>query len=145
MQNYLRGYAGFVGIGSAFLMPFSAFAVDTIQRIFCTLGQLVATATPIVAGLSLLAFFWGLAMYLFSLSAGEGSSSHSTYGMPSTPQGKRAGRTIMLYGVIVLFVMVSVWGLVKILQATFGITGGENITPPRLTSEPITIPQPSCN
>jgi hypothetical protein len=27
----------------------------------------------------------------------------------------------------------------------FGITGSETITPPRLTSEPITIPQPSCN
>ena len=145
MRINLTRYIGFVATGTAFLMPLSAFAVDTLQIVLCKLGQLVATATPIVAGLSLLAFFWGLAMYLFSLSAGEGSSSHSTYGMPSTPQGKRAGRTIMLYGIIVLFVMVSVWGLVKILQATFGITGEEPIRPPTIGDVRVTIPAPSCN
>jgi hypothetical protein len=65
--------------------------------------------------------------------------------MPSTPQGKRAGRTIMLYGVIVLFVMVSVWGLVNILRATFGITDADNnITPPTLGGVRVTIPTPSC-
>lgn len=130
---------------AGFLIPHYAFAVTTLEAIFCTLGSLVGQLTPIIAALALLAFFWGLAMYLFSLSAGEGSTSHSTYGMPASGQSKRQGTTIMLYGVIVLFVMVSVWGIVAILQQTFELQGGGTIQPPRILEERIQPPTtPSC-
>lgn len=128
----------------AFLFPSFAFAADDLQGVFCILGQLVLQLTPIVFALALLAFFWGLAMYMFSLSGGDGAAAHSAYGAPASPQGKQSGRTIMMWGLIVLFVMVSVWGLVKILQTTFGINGG-SITPPSLTGTTFTLPEnPSC-
>ena len=63
-------------------------------------------------GIALLGFFWGLAMFIFSAGAGD--------------EGKRAeARSIMIYGVIALFVMVSVWGLVGFLGNTVGITPGQ--------------------
>ncbi len=59
--------------------------------------------------LALIFFFWGLAKYI--LSAGD-------------EEKKTEGRNIMIYGVIALFVMVSVWGLTTLLGNTFGVTGG---------------------
>lgn len=121
------------------LAPSLAFAA-TLQEIFCTVGALIMLVTPMVVGLALLAFFWGLAMYMFSLSGGEGTAAHSAYGAPASPQGKQTGRTVMLYGIITLFVMVSVWGIVNLLQVTFGVGGG-SIQPPSLTGRPAPAPQ----
>ncbi len=118
------------------LVPRNVFAVDTLQDIFCTLGGLVIMATPMVVALALLGFFWGLAMYMFSMASGDGAAAHSAYGMPATPQSKNTGRTIMVYGIVVLFVMLSIWGIVNILQTTFGVGGG-SITPPTIAGAQI--------
>ncbi len=126
-------------IAIAFLFPSLAFAADDLQGLFCDIGALVMLVTPMVVALALLGFFWGLAMYMFSLSGGEGTSAHSAYGAPASPQGKQTGRTVMLYGIITLFVMVSIWGIVNILQQTFDVGGG-SITPPSLTEHGIAPP-----
>jgi|CXWL01.1.fsa_nt_gi hypothetical protein len=121
------------------LFPSFAFAADNLQQLFCTIGSLVMLVTPMIVALALLGFFWGLAMYMFSLSGGEGTSAHSTYGAPASPQGKQTGRTVMFYGIITLFVMVSIWGIVNILQQTFDVGGG-SITPPSLSEHGIAPP-----
>jgi|SRR3989338_6049726 len=54
--------------------------------------------------LALIYFFVGLVKYI--MSAGD-------------EEAKGAGRSIMINGVIALFVMVSVWGLVNVLKNTF--------------------------
>jgi hypothetical protein len=137
---------------SAFLFPAFAFAdgSTTIQDILCTAGKLIGQATPIIAALSLLAFFWGLAMYLFSLSGSSDAASHmgGGYGIQAaaSPQGKKMGRTIMVYGIIVLFVMVSIWGIVGLLQQTFGLSSGGTLTPPRIGNVNYpTITAPACH
>lgn len=43
---------------------------------------------------------------------------------------REEGRKFMIYGIIALFVMVSVWGLVSILQGTFGL--GNSVLIPQL-------------
>mgnify|MGYP001276423118 CR=1 FL=1 len=77
-----------------------------IVDIVGVVGQLIRTATPIVVALALLYFFWGLAKYI--LAAGD-------------EEAKTEGRSIMIWGIIALFVIVSVWGLVGVLNTTFGI------------------------
>lgn len=62
---------------------------------------------PLVFALALLLFFWGVAKYIWS----EG-------------QGKEDGRKIMIWGVVALFVMTSVWGIVRFIQQDF--LGGSN-------------------
>lgn len=62
--------------------------------------------------LAIVVFFWGLIKYL--VNAGE---------------EKSAGLTIMFYGVIAIFVMVSIWGIVRLLQNTFGVTSTDPIIP----------------
>ncbi len=59
---------------------------------------------PLAFILSLLFFFWGVAMYIRS----EGT-------------GKEEGKKIMIWGVVALFVMSSVWGLVTFLRVELGI------------------------
>ncbi len=57
--------------------------------------------------LAIVVFFWGLIKYLFVGGA----------------EGKAEGLKIMFYGVVTIFVMISVWGLVELLQYTFGVRG----------------------
>jgi len=56
--------------------------------------------------LGVLFFIWGLAFYILSAADEE---------------KKKEGRNIMVWGVVALFVMVSVWGLVNLLQNTLEI------------------------
>ncbi|MES2214257.1 MAG: pilin [Patescibacteria group bacterium] len=69
-------------------------------------GNIVQALIPIVAGLALLYFFWGLATFI--RSAGD-EKKHAD------------GINIMKYGLIALFVMVSVWGIVGFIQGELGL------------------------
>lgn len=103
----------FVGGSLLLLTPMIVLAQD-LGSILETITDLVSAATPIIVALALLFFFWGLALYI--LNAGN-------------EEKKAQGRSIMLWGVIAIFVILSVFGLVAVLQNTFGIQQGETITP----------------
>ena len=61
---------------------------------------------PLVFALAVLMFVWGVVQYVIN-SAEEAK--------------KEKGRQFMLWGIIALTVMVSIWGLVKIVGGTFGV------------------------
>lgn len=67
----------------------------------------------IIITMAIIVFFWGLVQYL--LNVGE---------------EKHKGLIMMFYGLIALFVMVSVWGIIHLLQATFGVSGQNSIILP---------------
>ena len=73
---------------------------------------------PVVFGLGVLAFFWGLVRYLFG-------SDHD----------KEQAKKTMLWGVVAIFIMAAIWGLVRFIGQTFGVstdTGApqaENLNP----------------
>ncbi len=90
---------------AAVFVPVLAFAqTKDLNFAASKIGALISTATKIVYGLAFLAFFWGLAMYLFK--AGD--------------DDKKKGIQIIITSIIVIFVMTSIFGIVKVLQATFG-------------------------
>ncbi len=62
--------------------------------------------------LAIVVFFWGLIRYL--VNAGEEKSE---------------GLQIMFYGVIAIFVMVSIWGIIRLLQSTFKVTSTDPVIP----------------
>ncbi|OGG53245.1 hypothetical protein A3C20_03330 [Candidatus Kaiserbacteria bacterium RIFCSPHIGHO2_02_FULL_55_25] len=64
--------------------------------------------------LAIVVFFWGLIKYLFGLDSSESKSE---------------GLQIMMYGVIAIFVMVSIWGIIRLLQNTFKVTSTDPIIP----------------
>lgn len=108
-----------IPFGILAMFPIVAMAQGTnLTNIVDTIGNLIAQITPIIVGLALLYFFWGLAKYV--LSAGD-------------EEKKTEGRNIMIWGIIALFVMVSVWGLVQVVASTLNVdTGGGSGTIPRV-------------
>lgn len=76
---------------------------DIIRRVY----YLVDIAIPIAFALALLAFFWGLAHFILLKSGSE--------------TAREDGSRIMIWGVVALFVMTSIWGIVRFMQGELGI------------------------
>ena len=91
------------------LVPGIAFAQASGFTIITDIGNLVSLLTPVIVALALLFFFWGLAKYI--LAAGDETA-------------QAAGKQIMIWGIIALFVIVAVWGLVQVLASTFKVDTG---------------------
>lgn len=72
----------------------------------------------IMAGLALLVFFWGLVKFISK--AGDAKAVDE-------------GKTLMIWGVIALFVMISVWGIIRFIQGEL-LPGEDFTTPPKIPS-----------
>ncbi|MDR3571558.1 MAG: hypothetical protein P4L81_05210 [Candidatus Pacebacteria bacterium] len=91
-------------------------ALASAQSLLNTLGffnTLLNAAIGLMVTLAIIAFFYGLIKYLFT----------------GATEGKADGLKVMLYGVITIFVMVSIWGLVRLLQSTFQVTSTTPVIP----------------
>jgi hypothetical protein len=86
---------------SALALPAVA-AAQTVQGVLNTFGQIINILVVLAIGVAIVVFFYGMIKYL--LSAGE---------------KKAEGLQLMLYGIVAIFVMVSIWGLVRLLGNTF--------------------------
>jgi len=95
--------------------PTVVFGATTIESIVVDIGLIIQTATPIVVALALIFFFYGLTKYILNASDEE---------------KKKEGRSIMIWGIIALFVIVSVWGLVRVIGNTFNIDREQTISVP---------------
>ncbi len=92
--------------GIAFLVPvFALAAVDSVQSLGTFVISLINTvAVPLVFALAFIFFIWGVFQYFIMGGANE--------------EARDKGKQLMLYGLIGFFVMISVWGLVRILTGT---------------------------
>ncbi len=78
-----------------------------LQDLLCYVTSIINGAViPLIFALALVMFIWGVVQYV--INSDEEAK-------------KEKGKQFMLWGIIALTVMVSVWGLVKILGNTFGI------------------------
>jgi len=106
-----------VVVGSLVMVPSVVFAQATFKTSnFAEFVDSVITLidtklVPLVVALTLLVFIWGV--FKFINKADE-------------EKAREEGRKFMFWGVIGFFVMVSIWGLLKFLEGTFGFT---NIKP----------------
>lgn len=75
-----------------------------LPEIAAVILNILGWVVLIIMSLALINFLWGVAQYI--LSAGDEAK-------------KVEGRNMMIYGIIALFVMVAVWGLVRVLRETF--------------------------
>lgn len=104
------------------LSPSVAHAQDGFGGIITKISNLINQLIPLVIGLALLVFLWGVLSYALAKEDG----------------GKDAAKGYMLWGIIALFVMVSVWGLVNIVQDTFlEATDASNLAPSAPTTPKI--------
>ncbi len=77
---------------------------QTFKDVICIFLDLLSLVIPLLAGLALLAFFWGLAKFVYN----AGSES-----------AREEAKNVMFWGIIALFVMVSIWGIVSFFTADF--------------------------
>jgi hypothetical protein len=75
--------------------------MNTFQDFIKAFGGLIKTSLYIVAALALLVFFWGILKYVF---------------MSGSEPEKEKAKGVMVWGLVALFVMVSVWGIVYFFQ-----------------------------
>lgn len=106
-------------LGLAYLLPILSFAQTnsssgfTCNTNFRNIGDIFVWATclisnamiPLIFALAVVIFFWGVVKFIKESDSKE----------------KEKGRTFMIWGIVALFVMVSVWGLVNVLNMTFGV------------------------
>lgn len=95
-----------------FPLPTAAagYAYDFSSLVAMFIGM-IKTLVPLVVGLTLLYFIWGIFQLVLS----------------NSEDSRKEAVGVITYGIVSLFVMVSVWGLVSILTSTF--FGGSLIIP----------------
>jgi hypothetical protein len=100
----------------ALAFPLVSFAqgLSNISRLVTSLGNIVNLLIPIVFAVALLVFFWGLVMYIFGKE-----------------DDKAQAKKTMIWGVVALFVMASVWGLVAFIGSAVGVgqDAGPSVSP----------------
>lgn len=74
---------------------------DLINFFTCTL---MGAVSPLLVALAVIGFVIGIIKYFLN---------------PDNEEKRKEGKTFMLWGLIGLFVIVSIWGLVGILSGTF--------------------------
>lgn len=90
---------------------------QSIGDIITRIGAILNALVPLLITAAIVVFFWGLVTYIFN---------------QSNEDKKSQGRSVMYMGLIALFVMVSVWGIIKVLGNTLGIEQGGQVPVPQV-------------
>ncbi len=114
MRNFSRSAS--IAFLSLFV-PFIASA-QTITSLTTLVSALVNYALGLMIGLAILGFGYGILKYFF---IGAGS-----------PEAKKSATKYMLNGIIAIAVLLSIYGLVRLLQNTFGVGNNATIPPPSI-------------
>jgi membrane-associated HD superfamily phosphohydrolase len=69
------------------------------------IGNILAPLIPIIIGFAVVFFIWGVFKFVIAQGADD----------------KSAGKQFMFWGIVGLFVIISLWGLVRILERTFNL------------------------
>jgi len=91
--------------------PLTVSAQGNLFNLFDAIIGILDLLVSIIIGLALVFFLWGVAKFILN---------------SDDPKKVAEGKQVMIWGIIALFVMVSVWGIVNFMQeALFGPEGPE--------------------
>ncbi len=99
--------------------PVLAFA-QSLSSLTTLVGQVKSVVTsilPLLFGVAIIYFFWGLIKFI--RAAGD-------------PKAVAEGKGVMIWGIVALLVMVSVYGILAWLGQAAGINPGGTVTLPTL-------------
>lgn len=81
--------------------------IDNLADLFnlgtCTISK---SLIPLLISIAVAGFIWGVAILVIN---------------PDNEDKKKQGKQFMIWGIIALFVIISVWGLVGVLSSTIGL------------------------
>jgi hypothetical protein len=87
--------------------PYGTSGGSRILNLVGLIKQIVDMLIPLLIAVALVVFFWGLVKFIWG-----GGEDHDK------------GRNIMIAGLIALFIMVSVWGIIRLAQSI--LLGGDS-------------------
>ena len=102
-------------------LPFLANAQPSIQSMLQAVGSILSSLVSLALGLAVVLFLFGVLKYV-NAGVDEGSRAYA--------------RQLMIWGIVALFVMVSVTGLVALLSSTTQINPGGSLPIPTLPPVP---------
>lgn len=112
--------AAVVTAGAVFLPVFVGAQTQGVGGNIPALLTLVETVVgrliPIFVALALIFFIYGLIKFVISADA----------------EAREDGKSMMWWGIIALFVIVSIWGIVAFIGTTLGINATTTITTPKV-------------
>ena len=76
-----------------------------LNAVLCKLSEIFRAVIPVLIALGVIYFVWGVITYVIA----------------DSEEAKKKGRDTIIFGIIGLAVIISVWGLVYLITATFGI------------------------
>ena len=99
-------------VGTSILLPLVASA-QTLSDTLVLASSLLNGIIGLFVTLAIVVFFWGLIKYLWSMGQ----------------EDAHEGLKIMFWGIIAIFVMVSIWGIIRLLQGSLRVQSTEPIIP----------------
>ena len=83
-----------------------------LEMILCRITILLGNVIPVLVALGIVYFVWGVVQYVIA----------------SNEEAKKSGKERIVFGIIGLAIVVSLWGLVYVVENTF-FTGGRYRAP----------------
>jgi hypothetical protein len=80
---------------------FAQTAGNNLASLISFAGDMLNRLIPVLIAAALVIFFWGLVQYI---------------------RTHKGGKEVMIAGLVGLFIMVSVWGIIRIAQNTLGVS-----------------------
>lgn len=115
MKKFTSSLGFAVGFLPTLVLPFAVFAqtVTTptggLFDILDTIASILNILVPILIALGVVYFIWGVIQYITA----------------KDEEKKKEARSVMISGIIGLFVIVAIWGIIGLLLDTFEVgTGG---------------------
>jgi amino acid permease len=87
------------------LFAFGQTGLGTFQNLVQSIKSIVDLLPGILATLAVAAFFWGLTVAIFSTGQ----------------EDKAKGKSLMVWGLIAIFIIFSLWGIITFIGNIFGI------------------------
>jgi len=94
-------------LAATVLAPSLVFAAATVNTVLTSFVGVLQLVVPLAIAVALVVFIWGLVIFIAN-SGDEKKASE--------------GRQRMIWGVLALFLIVSVWGVVTLLMTIFGVS-----------------------
>ncbi|MFH1978811.1 MAG: hypothetical protein ABII97_00260 [Patescibacteria group bacterium] len=87
--------------------PLVVLAEPTIKGIFGAGTNIIVLSIQALSVLAVAVFLWGIVRFLVSADS---------------PEKRNSSKNLIIYGLIGLFVLVTFWGIIKIIAYTFNVS-----------------------
>lgn len=108
--QHILVYWSRIGVSTLVLFLFSVSSAEAAPRTFrelaCELTELLDIATFTIIIFGLVVYFWGIATNIPHFGDEKGAEKRKSF---------------FVWGIIILFVMVSIWGIIQLIQSSLGV------------------------